>query len=496
MCDRASSLPAIILKHTVWVACLAAMPWGCSLPTAGQSSGATTLGAVSVADASAVDVASLTLPLELPGEPSSEGGLIAFDVDGDQQFEIVVTRPGYIAVYSLTEGKQWQAEADIWLTQKSETEGLPGLHAPGIQAGDIDQDGAIELLYVTSNNQLAVLAGASGEMKYQVDLPVVASLHDRWEHAIIADFTGQGDRELLLQASRATNREAYVRDSVQAAFSLRDLLTQGADAQPLWLTDSFISLSHGAPKVLDINDDGRDEVVGGTILSAAGQVLHDVGIENRNFPHIDSVAIGDIVPDRPGLEGVLPEEAGEQRVFLYDDRGTIWQSHHRDRSFDRDGDKVAIGEFDPDRPGLEMWFRGNESDHFTVLDAESEVIASYRTDQRKPDSWTDKGFDVIHRIRWTGDTQDHIVAKERHEAGDVGVFDAITGEIVAQFPGATVRLYVADVMGDWREEIITLEAEALRVYQNTAPNPNPDRPSLWEQQAYRRQKMTWNYYSP
>jgi hypothetical protein len=441
-------------------------------------------------------VLTTSIAIDKSREYGSAGGIIAADVDGDQQLDILVTQPGTITAYSLTKGQLWSQQASLWLTEQSESEGLPGLHAPGIQAGDIDGDGKLEIVYLTSENTLEALDGPSGNRKYQVPLPPVTSLHNHWEHAVIANFSGQGDTELLLQASQETDKAGYVRDNLQAAFKISDLLTDGATAQPLWRTENFVSLSHGPARVVDINGDGRDEVVGATILGADGQILYSADIGNTSFPHIDSLAVDDIVPDRPGLEVVIPEERGAERVILFDERGTIWTSEHRRQTADKDGDKVAIGNFDPQRPGLEMWFRGNESRHFTVLDATGEVIASYRFPRRRPDSWTDKGFEVIHRIRWTGAPKEYIVAKERHEAGDVGIFDALTGELIAQFPGQTQRLYVADVLGDWREEIIVLEAGRIQVYQNQQPNPQAEHPSLWEQPHYRRQKMTWNYYSP
>ena len=58
------------------------------------------------------------------------------------------------------------------------------------------------------------------------------------------------------------------------------------------------------------------------------------------------------------------------------------------------------------------------------------------------------------------------------------------------------RLYVADVAGDWREEIIVLNGSELHVYQNRAANPRPDRPRLWADRNYRRLKQCHNYYSP
>jgi hypothetical protein len=58
------------------------------------------------------------------------------------------------------------------------------------------------------------------------------------------------------------------------------------------------------------------------------------------------------------------------------------------------------------------------------------------------------------------------------------------------------RLYVADVTGDWREEIIVLAGNELHVYSNPTENPRPDEPRLWDDRNYRRLKHCHNYYSP
>jgi len=58
------------------------------------------------------------------------------------------------------------------------------------------------------------------------------------------------------------------------------------------------------------------------------------------------------------------------------------------------------------------------------------------------------------------------------------------------------RLYVADVTGDWREEIIVLNRNELHVYENRAANPRPNERRLWETRNYRRLKQCHNYYSP
>jgi hypothetical protein len=55
---------------------------------------------------------------------------------------------------------------------------------------------------------------------------------------------------------------------------------------------------------------------------------------------------------------------------------------------------------------------------------------------------------------------------------------------------------LADITGDWREEIIVLAGNRLSIYHNPAPNPRPNEKRLWESRNYRRLKQCHNYYSP
>lgn len=426
----------------------------------------------------------------------SAGGIIAGDVNGDNQLDFVITQPDRILAYDQAGSQLWRlANPNIQLSGQSEKEGLPGLHGPGIQVGDVDGDGSAELLYVDRDNRLHALDAATGSVKHQIRLPKVDSRFDRWEHAIIANFRGEGDVDLLLQASeRVDNRRDYYRDTHIAAFRFTDLVEQGTSASPLWSRTDFIAPSHGPGLVTDITGDGRDEVLGAMVLNSDGEVLMDLDIGNRDKPHVDSLAVDDIRPDRPGLELVIPIEDSDRAVYLFDAEQVLFKSTLKADS--TDGDKVQIGNFDPSRPGLEIWFRGKDADDMWVLDAEGNQIADYDFDSRSPEGWTDSGIDSIHRIRWSGGDKEYIAAKERHEDGDAGIFDAMTGQAILQVDENTNRIYVADVAGDWREELIVISGNQLSVYENSAVNPNPDAPALWEQPQYRRRKMTWNYYSP
>jgi hypothetical protein len=87
-------------------------------------------------------------------------------------------------------------------------------------------------------------------------------------------------------------------------------------------------------------------------------------------------------------------------------------------------------------------------------------------------------------------------AKERHKSGDVCIFEPLTGTFVEHFKEKADRLYVADVTGDWREEIIVLNGNELHIYQNAESNPRPNMKRLWADRNYRRLKQCYNYYSP
>lgn len=159
---------------------------------------------------------------------------------------------------------------------------------------------------------------------------------------------------------------------------------------------------------------------------------------------------------------------------------------------------AAAGNFDPERPGLEIWNRSRFNEHQKpfVFDAYGNLIAQYELSERAPADWTVRGVEVIAPIHWTGGAKQYAAAMERHQDGDAAVFDPLTGEFIERFQAEAARIHVADVSGDWREEIILLHHNELRIYHNPAPNPNPDRERLWNQNHYRRAKMTWNYYSP
>jgi hypothetical protein len=453
---------------------------------------------------------STVIQLDMPAADEDIGGVIAADVNDDGHMDFVVTKRNRIAVHDHSGIKLWSKPAGIQVTNKSERHGLPGTQAPGIQAADIDGDQKTEILYLTTDGFLTIAQGDSGVIRKSVELDTPPGA-DRWEHLVVANFRGTGDRDLLLQA---TNADGYRMGRYLAAYAIEDLMEDETPA-PLWQRDDFIASAHNGARIADLDGDGRDEVLGGALVGPDGEMLFALSLEG----HVDSLFVDDVRPDIPGLEVVALEESPRRRlfsnknrfgrfgnriwkvpnlsgnrIFLYNHDGLIWQTDYEHQ----EPQNAAVGDFDPSRPGLEVWCRSRYDTHQQpfVFDARGQLIASYEMRDVAPRGWTAKGVEVISTITWTGEGRQFAAAKERHTSGDVAVFDPMTGRFLVRFDDQADRLYVADVVNDWREEIIVLHGNELHIYQNDKSNPNPGRTALWTNDHYRRSKMTWNYYSP
>ncbi|NQT15934.1 MAG: VCBS repeat-containing protein [Planctomycetes bacterium] len=435
-------------------------------------------------EAGAEVATALKIDLEVPPTEDSAGGILVADVNDDQRPDYLVTVPGHLAVYDNSGKKLWIAKTDLVVGGSSEREGLPGHNGPGVAVGDTDADGRAEVVYLTKDGLLHVLDGAGGAEEARARPPVPKGAK-RWELAMIADFRGDGDdRDVLLQA---TNEDGYRTGKFLAAYRFDDLLE---GKKPLWTTDRFVSCAHNGARLADLDGDGADEVLGATVFSPRGRLL----VEAAPFRgHMDSVFVADVRRDLPGLEVVLLEE-GSNHVQLVGLSGPIWRSEFRRQ----EPQNAAIGRFEPGSDDAFIWCRSRYDEHQKpfVFDSRGKKVFDYAMDDVAPEGWTASGVEVIHRIDWTGAPVQLACATERHTSGDVCLFEPLTGRFVERIDQQADRLYVADVLGDWREEILVLAGHELSVYRNPAPNPRPDEKRLWENRNYRRLKQCHNYYSP
>ena len=150
-------------------------------------------------------------------------------------------------------------------------------------------------------------------------------------------------------------------------------------------------------------------------------------------------------------------------------------------------------------------FRGTGADGDILLQATNSrgyrtgrYLAAYRTAELltggRPLWTTDTFVSCAHNAArladLNGDGRDEVLGATIYSAEGQPLTRA------AEFHGHMDSVFVADVTGDWREEIIVRNGAELHVYQNGAPNPRPHEKRLWSDRNYRRRKQCHNYYSP
>ena len=420
--------------------------------------------------------ASLQIQLKQP-VPAIYGGLFAHDLDMDGAQDFVVTSEGHIGAYDSSGMLLWMLKTDICL--------FPFTHHPSAIAGDMDGDGEQEVAFLIPG-MIRIVNGLTGKEKRSIAVKgkVVAMS--------IANLQGKGDQEGVLQ---------YTQTHIKA-ISL-------CDGRTLWETDAYRGIEHSPLRMSDLDGDGLDEVAGATLIDHDGTRMNtwDLG---DTYQSMDSMVIADIVPGLP-LEVALAEQRGAHSHTVVVNPDKIVFRTLNPWNWE-DPDKLAVGDFDSARPGLEVYNRSSGGDGTAprgreepfqneeapwVIDAGGRVIAKYYVNDHKPQWWTGHGIEEICRIDWDGDDTDEIAGKERHKEGACAILNPITGEFKEIFQVRALRLYVADVLGDWREEVVILDKDGyIRVYENKSPPRGRPRDRYWRLQHYRRQKQNWDYYSP
>ncbi|WP_414662122.1 rhamnogalacturonan lyase family protein [Horticoccus sp. 23ND18S-11] len=248
-----------------------------------------------------------------------------------------------------------------------------------------------------------------------------------------------------------------------------------------WTNERAPFLFHGqgqhSLKVGDVDGDGRDEIFNGSVaISHDGRSLWSSGLG-----HGDRFYLTDIDPSRPGLEiAYIIEEAMPQLgLNLRDARNGDLIFGAREANLDNAIDQIAVGDIDPSYPGMELW--ANKGLKQLFYSAKGEPIPG----PVPPTS---------ELVWWDADLLREQIAPggvggfgRGGRSGNPGVSPATpvpaggtpslpAGRSIGKWKGPTLTTgiqgqvqQVADILGDWREEIITFTDGELRIYSTTIP---------------------------
>lgn len=386
---------------------------------------------------------------------------MVYDFDGDGRAEIMVkTADGTVDGTGRVLGDR---QAD-WRAKDGE---LPQADRTGATTlPDGRKVARIQGRILTGPEYLTVFEGATGRaLATQPYTPPRGSDTPEGLQALWGDGYGnRSDRFLagvaFLDGKRPSGifgRGYYARSTV-AAWDWRDgKLTQR------WLFDSsapgnakFAGQGNHNLSVADVDGDGRDEIVYGSMaIDDDGRGLWSAGLG-----HGDTMHVGDLDPDRPGLEkfGVHEEvtrNGGIGSAMLDARTGAIlWTTPAT-----KDTGRGLSADIDPRYPGEENW----NSSTPNLYTAKGQIIPGPKPKVANFAIW------------WDGDAQRELLDRNRITKWDwkAGIeVPLLVAEGATSNNGTkSTPALSADILGDWREEVILCSEDnrELRIYATPFP---------------------------
>lgn len=233
----------------------------------------------------------------------------------------------------------------------------------------------------------------------------------------------------------------------------------------------------------DCDGDGFQEIVyGSAALDHDGSLLYRTGLG-----HGDALHLGDFLTDRPGLEVFM---AHEEKPYGFDLRDAKTGELLWHKTETGDTGRGLAAHFDSSEPSAQMIY--SASKYMYNLDDHG---------QNGTNAWTigSSGAGVNNRIYWDGDLYDEYYDKSiiAHWNPTTKVFDRFKVNN-GNYTYGTLNngskynpCLLADVLGDWREEIITHDGSNLIINATNYPT-NFRIPHLMDDPQYRVQVVNQN----
>ena len=227
--------------------------------------------------------------------------------------------------------------------------------------------------------------------------------------------------------------------------------------------------------VADVDGDGKDEIIwGSAALDDDGKMLYAVG-----FGHGDAIHLGDLNPERPGLELFdVHEEKGDYAWDMHDAATgeILWKGGQKGQDNGRGLAADIVGS----SRGYEFWssyggFKSDSRDQNPY-----NAISGNQAASSKPS--------MNFRIYWDGDALDELLdgtTISKYGGSTLGVG---TSNITGQSNNGTKATpnLSADIFGDWREELILRNSsnDALNIFSTITPTDYRV-PTLMHDHTYR-----------
>lgn len=248
---------------------------------------------------------------------------------------------------------------------------------------------------------------------------------------------------------------------------------------------SFGQGVHGI-SVGDVNTDGCDEIcIGSATIAHDGKLLCATG-----KGHGDAIHLADLCPDRPGLEVMMPHEESPYGYDVHDaTTGELLVS----ATGTSDNGRGLAADFIPANRGYEFW---SSADGNIYDCATGKVVYSKKPDTNFRIYWTGDPFDQTFDGRYDSNTGKSAprIRNFNTASGSIATFQEFSDYGLPMSCNTTkaTPCLQADLLGDWREELIMFQYESdytsptCKILIYSTPEPTKYKvPCLMEDHVYR-----------
>lgn len=182
--------------------------------------------------------------------------------------------------------------------------------------------------------------------------------------------------------------------------------------------------------VADVDGDGSDEIIyGGAAIDNNGSLLYSTGLGHGDAQHL-----GDLLPDRPGLEYF---QVHEDNPYGWDVRDARTGEIILHVTGTGDTGRGMAADIDADHRGYEFW----SSESYDVYDTAGQAFST----NRPP---------YCFRVYWDGDCYDELLDHSTVYKLNSKIMRADQYGKSQTFGTKAAPCLSADLLGDWREEIV------------------------------------------